>query len=328
MNQEKTSLKMFLTGLGGVLIAAIIITAGVGITRVYAFNKIDTFTVTVAKVLRLPIMKIDGQRVLYSDYAEDMGAIKKMKDYNTQMGSDTSELTPEKMSDQVLWRLANNILIDEAALAYGVKVEDADIKELKDQILQQFETIEAADKELKDRYGWDLDTYTGKVIKPYVLSGKVGEKISADIEAREEIRNKAQNVLDQIKAGADFATMAKQYGEDGTKDNGGSLGFFAEGDMVPEFENVAFALKKGELSQALVETEFGYHIIKVDDIKTEKEKNASGKMVNVKKVSASHILFRFPSIDTFLDTLAKKANIHLYVKVHDPFKEIIPTTAE
>lgn len=81
--------------------------------------------------------------------------------------------------------------------------------------------------------------------------------------------DEAKAILQQLKDGADFATLAKEKSTDpGSKDNGGDLGFFGTGMMVPEFEQAAFALKVGELSD-IVKTQHGYHIIKVTERKEE-----------------------------------------------------------
>lgn len=81
---------------------------------------------------------------------------------------------------------------------------------------------------------------------------------------KEDARKKAQFVLDRVRKGEDFAKLAKENSDDpGSKDNGGEYDFFGRGKMVPEFEKAAFALKPGEVS-GLVETEFGYHIIKLE----------------------------------------------------------------
>ena len=85
----------------------------------------------------------------------------------------------------------------------------------------------------------------------------------ADNTAKEKVKAEAQTVLDKIKSGADFSEMAKEYSRDpGSADKGGDLGFFGTGEMVPAFEESAYALKTGDVSD-LVESPFGYHIIKL-----------------------------------------------------------------
>ena len=84
---------------------------------------------------------------------------------------------------------------------------------------------------------------------------------------RAEKKGKAQKILADVKKGADFAAQAKLHSDDaGNKDKGGDLGYFQAGAMAPEFETAAFALKVGGMS-GVVESPFGYHIIKVTDRK-------------------------------------------------------------
>ncbi len=75
----------------------------------------------------------------------------------------------------------------------------------------------------------------------------------------------AEDIYKQATSGADFAALAKKYGTDGTKDNGGSLGTFGSGQMVPDFEKAVFKMKDGEISKP-VKTEFGWHVIKCDKL--------------------------------------------------------------
>jgi parvulin-like peptidyl-prolyl isomerase len=88
---------------------------------------------------------------------------------------------------------------------------------------------------------------------------------NASPQVREAQRAKAQEVLDLLKKGADFATLARQRSNDtSTAANGGKLPDFAKGTFAPPFESAAFALKPGALS-GLVETAYGYHIIKLHE---------------------------------------------------------------
>lgn len=90
-----------------------------------------------------------------------------------------------------------------------------------------------------------------------------------DEEDRVEVRDQAEAVLDSARSGADFAELAERHSDDGTSSQGGDLGYFRRGQMVPEFERAAFALSdSGEVTRDLVETQYGYHIIRLLDRRT------------------------------------------------------------
>ncbi len=101
-------------------------------------------------------------------------------------------------------------------------------------------------------------------------------------ELRAAKKNEAEKVLAQIKKGGDFAQMARQFSEDSTKGNGGDLGFFSRGKMVQPFEDTVFNLKKGEVS-GLVETSFGYHIIKLEEVMPAKIQSLSEAKASIRK---------------------------------------------
>ena len=130
---------------------------------------------------------------------------------------------------------------------------------------------EITENDLREYYNTHIDEYKKEEIKAsHILIttlNDMGEPLSEEETAKKE--SEAQDILARIKQGEDFEALAKEYSDDkASASNGGDLGYFAKGVMVPEFEEAAFKLEKGQVSD-VVKSSFGYHIIKVDDKREE-----------------------------------------------------------
>lgn len=127
--------------------------------------------------------------------------------------------------------------------------------------------VTVSDKEMKEYYDKHLDFFTQpeQVRASHIL-------IKIDPSAKESQKGEARKALEriqlQLKAGKDFSALAKKYSQCSSSVNGGDLGYLVRGQMARPFEQAAFLLKLGEVSD-IVETEFGYHLIKVTDRKPE-----------------------------------------------------------
>ena len=154
--------------------------------------------------------------------------------------------------------------ISEAAITSQLKRNMA-IKELIDKQFVQKITI--PDKESKVYYESNPELFKQpeQVQASHILI-KVDSK--ADDAQKSEARNKIEEIQKRLQKGEDFAALAKEFSQCPSNAKGGDLGYFRRGQMVPPFEQAAFGLKPGTISD-IVETNFGYHLIKVIDKKSE-----------------------------------------------------------
>ena len=132
--------------------------------------------------------------------------------------------------------------------------------------MMEAETSAAApvtDADVKDFYDKNPDQFKGK---EQVRASHILFKTDGDEAAKKKTRATAEMVLKQAKSGKDFAALAREHSTDGSASQGGDLGFFVKEQMVPEFSSAAFAMQPGQISD-IVESQFGFHIIKVTERK-------------------------------------------------------------
>lgn len=189
---------------------------------------------------------------------------------------------------EVLNTLITNKVIELEADKKELKVSKDDIQAEYDKYVSNYGGEEAF-LQVIETYGMDVDAVK-EDIESYLLTLKLMESeieiADADVEAffeenKEQYNQAAEveashilvedektanEVIQKINDGGDFAELAKEYSKDeANKENGGKLGYFGTGQMVAEFEEAAFAMKAGEVSSEPVKTTHGYHIIKVTD---------------------------------------------------------------
>lgn len=273
---------------------------------IYKFKQDSPLVYRVSQVVPYPVMRVNGQFVSYNRYLFDYNSIKQY--YRSQTGSDGKPLidfnTDEgkkkllELRKQVLEQLKSDVVTEQLIKQNKITVTGKELDERVDAITKQAGGKDKVNEVLKKYYGWDINDLKAK-LKFQIASEKLQTKLGSDGEANAQAKAKAESVLKEVQAGGDFAELAKKYSQDSSAAAGGDLGFFGKGQMVPEFENAAFALNTGQTS-AIVKTKYGYHIIKV----TEKKDD---------QVKASHILVKGIDVDQYIKDQTSKAKTATFV---------------
>jgi len=218
--------------------------------RLAAFAALLAFAVPAYAQNDPVVAKVNGKEIRQSD----------LNAAEEDLGQSAAQLPPDAKRDYLISYVADTILV--AGAAEKAKVADSDDFKKKaaaarNKVLMEVFLTQEAKKAATDA---ELHKVYDEAIKQVATE----EEVSAR-HILVETEDEAKKVLADLKKGGDFAAIAKEKSKDpGSKDNGGDLGFFTKEQMVPEFAEAAYKLEKGQLSEP-VKSQFGWHIIKLDD---------------------------------------------------------------
>lgn len=213
--------------------------------------------------------------------------------------------TPEGMS-RITAELVNQELMYLDAIENGLNEEEDFIRQLekvKESILKQYainkllSDVKVTEEEMLEFYNSEKENF----VEP--------EKIRAS-HILVETEEKAKEILEEINNGLSFEEAAKEHSTCPSKEVGGDLGEFTKGKMVPEFEEAAFSMEEGEISQP-VKTQFGYHLIKL----VSKKESSLIPYENLKEQIEKHLLGlkQQEKYTKNADALKEKYEVKMYI---------------
>jgi len=196
------------------------------------------------------LAEVNGTPITSADFYKEQESLPPYLKPMTETPEGKKEMLDTMVVRELIMQQATKDGIDKSPQV-AARLEDLKKRVIVEAFLKKKveESANISDAELKDYYNKNLDKF------------KTSDQIKAShILVKSEAQ--AKDIEKQLKAGGNFEELAKKYSIDGAAPKGGDLGWFSKGSMIPDFEKVAFGLKEGETS-GIVQTKFGYHIIKV-----------------------------------------------------------------
>jgi len=249
-----------------------------------------------------PLATIDGKAITVGDFEK---RVSKMPAYYKTLASQRKK---DFLDDMI-----NEQLIYKEALKRGINREP-EVKELLDEAKRKILIAKLMEVEVKksavteDKIKEFYQIHKDDFVTPLKLRAS---HIMVDTEAE------ANEVLQKLKEGGDFAQLAKQYSKDPSKDRGGDIGYFIKGQLMPELEEICFKLQPGQISD-IIKTKFGYHIIKLTD-------RIEPRTVEISEVrDAIEKELKDMAQQRTLNDLVKNLRSKAHVKINEKFMESEP----
>lgn len=260
-----------------------------------------------AKVVNKTVATVDGEVILMSEYERRAKPV--IEEYEKVLTGPDKEIKIKELKEKILEQMIDEKILISEAKRKKVKVNNKEIQDGIGEIRKRFDTEEEYNQELA-RQGLAEEEFRGQVKEQLMVMKLIDQEVKAKVVPptdseiedfykqnesemvepeqmrvrhilikvdentdKKEALKKIREILKEVKKGkTSFAELAKKYSEGPSAPRGGDLGFFIRGQMVREFEEAAFVLKVGEISN-VVETEYGYHIIQCIEKKASEKKS-------------------------------------------------------
>jgi foldase protein PrsA len=224
----------------------------------------ESTIVRMSAIYPYPAAWVNYRPIWIKDYYKQIGFVRHFSKETNQEISSNSEL-----ERQVIDQMIDAELMRQQARKYNIRVTKQEVDDAFNQLAEENQGEEQVNDILSKLYGMTQKDFK-ELIADQLLRQKMQDELFIQVRARHIViadEEKAKEVLEKVKnEEKSFEDLAKEYSEDtASRDNGGDLDWFGRGMMVKEFEDAVFDLEPGQLKDDLTKSDFGYHIIKLEE---------------------------------------------------------------
>lgn len=280
----------------------------------YILGRHDTIVDKTARILHFPVAIIGISNIVtVNDLEDNLVSVRKF--YEGQDFSEIGFRVDFKTADgqkrlkikekELLNKLIENKVIQKLAANRNITITKTMVSQGVDREIAQFNNGDNVSQKLFDLYGWDMDDFKEKLVKPDMYREELEKNMRANDVDFTKAKNKITQAQNELKADINFTDVAKKYSEGDSALAGGDLGWFTADQMMPEISVAAFIMKAGDQSD-VIESSIGFHIIQISDKKTED---------GADKVKISQIIVRKRDFSDWL--LEQEKGIHIFIPLKD-----------
>lgn len=299
--------------IGGAVLVLLIAFGGI-LGAMYYAGWSNGFTTSVSDVFSLPIARVNGEFITLSKFDKARSSLENYQNLQASIDegpNPVEQISIEELERNLLTRMIDDVIVAQLLEENGASISDTEVENELQRLSEVLGDDISVEDHVRQVYNFSLDEFRAYALRPGLQEFKLQQIFFNDLSVGEEFRaeelekkQKAEELAKELRDGASFEEKAREVSEDGfTAEEGGDLGLISKGEMVPDFERVAFELEVGEVSDP-VKTQFGYHVITVEEIQGEGDEE---------KRKTRHILFLVD--DQFTNWFfeeKKKANVTMF----------------
>ncbi|MFZ2192736.1 MAG: peptidylprolyl isomerase [Candidatus Moraniibacteriota bacterium] len=308
--QKNKKIQLRTTIFGGIIF--LLIYFGINAIMIYAFDSNNKLVRKTAKYIPYPVANWGTNFISFAELKDNLDSVRMF--YENQDFSDLGLRVDFVTNDgkkrlkikekQVLQKLIENKLIENEVIKRGLAMQPEDISQEVSREMQKYDSEEYLKNNMARLYGWNIQDFENNIVKPDMYQKRLASNLRENDPISVEAKKKITLALEDLNNRNEFDVVAKKYSEGESAKNGGDLGWFTSAELLTEIATAAPNLKIGERSD-IIESQLGYHIILMEDKKTEE---------GVEKFKLGQVFVRTLNFSDWLFEYQKNINIRIFSK--------------